>query len=397
MKEEVFKYIAREYGTPSFLFDEKILSERMCSIREIFDDRINLCYSVKANPFVIPLIDEHVKKHEVCSPGELDICKSLGVLPEKILYSGVNKGIADISDAMQYGVVNFTAESIKQVKDIDTVAKRRNQTVNLLIRLNAGSQFGMSKTDICYIIKNFHDYTGLNIEGIHYHSGTQRKKISEHIEELNSLKIFFDEINNIGKLQLTKLEYGPGLFYPYFENEDFSDTLKPVKDISSILNEIADWCDITVEMGRFFVSSCGAYLTSVADTKENLNTNYCILDGGINHLNYYGQILGMKIPQITHIKTSSDDCEEKDWCLCGSLCTLADVIVKKINFSGLKTGDYLVFKNVGAYSVTEGISLFLSRTMPRILIRYKNDSIVVAREFLETSKINTISINKKGE
>ena len=54
----------------------------------------------------------------------------------------------------------------------------------------------------------------------------------------------------------------------------------------------------------------------------------------------------------------------------------------------LKIGDILAFCNVGAYSVTEGIYLFLSRTMPRILLAKEDGSIVVARDFTESSVLN---------
>lgn len=80
--------------------------------------------------------------------------------------------------------------------------------------------------------------------------------------------------------------------------------------------------------------------------------------------------------------------EVADWSLCGSLCTTADVIVRQATFSKLKIGDVLAFANIGAYSVTEGIHLFLSRTMPRILLYKGEGNVEMARDFLETSLLN---------
>ena len=57
------------------------------------------------------------------------------------------------------------------------------------------------------------------------------------------------------------------------------------------------------------------------------------------------------------------------WALCGSLCTTADVLVRKAELHPLEQGDVLAFMNIGAYSVTEGPALFLSRDMPRIILR----------------------------
>ena len=91
MTTENLKEIAGKYGTPSFLFDEKALKTRLRTIKEIVGDKVTLCFSIKANPFLIPAMLEVTERLELCSPGELDICKNLGVDPERIVYSGVNK------------------------------------------------------------------------------------------------------------------------------------------------------------------------------------------------------------------------------------------------------------------------------------------------------------------
>ena len=63
-----------------------------------------------------------------------------------------------------------------------------------------------------------------------------------------------------------------------------------------------------------------------------------------------------------------EDADEK-YSICGSLCTVSDVIVKEVPLHNPVPGDILVFDNTGAYSVTEGISLFLSRDLPRVYLR----------------------------
>ena len=149
--------------------------------------------------------------------------------------------------------------------------------------------------------------------------------------------------------------------------------------------------ELTVEMGRFYTAECGYYLTEVLETKAGHDVPYAILDGGMNHLNYLGQMMGMKVPLITHLKrneTGASGAKSQEWCLCGSLCTTADVIVRKTAFEDLEVGDVLVFKNIGAYSVTEGIHLFLSRTMPRILLRHEDNRIEMVRDFVESSDLN---------
>ena len=379
--------IAAEYGTPTFLFDTEALCKRMTNIKEIVGEKVHLCYSIKANPFLIPTMLECVEKLEVCSPGELCICERLQVAPERIIYSGVSKREVDVEEALAYGADVYTAESLGHVKRLNAEAVKRGERVPVILRLSAGSQFGMSKEDLCYTIAHRNDYNGIEIQGIHYFAGTQRKKLVEQVNELAMLETLFAELKENYDYEVKKLEYGPGLPVPYFSNEDFSDTLAPLKEVAPTLQKMAEKVHLTVEMGRFYVTECGYYLTKIVDQKVNRKTNYAIIDGGMNHLNYLGQMMGMKVPVIHHLKQG--DCQEqKDWCLCGSLCTTADVVVRQASFEGLEEEDVLVFTNVGAYSVTEGIYLFLSRTMPRIVLRQREGQYKMVRDYYETNELN---------
>ena len=46
--------------------------------------------------------------------------------------------------------------------------------VDVILRLSSGNQFGMSLTDIEYIISNPDEFKGISVIGLHYYSGTQK-------------------------------------------------------------------------------------------------------------------------------------------------------------------------------------------------------------------------------
>lgn len=94
----------------------------------------------------------------------------------RIIYSGVNKTYENISAAFKVQVGEYTAESIQQVELINKVASENNLIVPVYLRLNIGSQFGMSEDDIMYVIKRKNVFNHINIVGLHYFVGTQRKK-----------------------------------------------------------------------------------------------------------------------------------------------------------------------------------------------------------------------------
>ena len=114
--------IAQAYGTPSFVFDTVMLESRMREIKQIVGENVHLCYSIKANPFLLPAMARLTEKLEVCSPGEMQICMDTKVAPETVLVSGVNKTLPDILDAIDYGVRDFTAESPLHVRLLEEAA-----------------------------------------------------------------------------------------------------------------------------------------------------------------------------------------------------------------------------------------------------------------------------------
>ena len=380
--------LAQQYGTPSFVFDTVMLEKRMREIKEIVGEKVHLCYSIKANPFLLPAMAKPTEKLEVCSPGEMEICRDTKVAPETVLVSGVNKTLADILDALDYGVRDFTAESPLHVSLLEQAAALRGVTLSVLLRLTAGTQFGMDESDLRAAIENRADLPHLDIVGIHYFAGTQRKKLTEQRKEIEALCAFSDALKADYGFEVKKLEYGPGLYYPYFTHEDDSDTLAPIRELAPDLQALAEKFHLTVEMGRFFASECGYYLTAIADAKTNKGSRYVIIDGGMHHVNYLGSNMGMRVPHILHFAGPDHVAgENEDVMLCGSLCTTADVLVRKANLPPLAVGDILCFTRIGAYSVTEGPALFLSRNMPRILLHTAEGDVLV-RDTIHTSQLN---------
>lgn len=116
------------------------------------------------------------------------------------------------------------------------------------------------------------------------------------------------------------------------------------------------------------------------------------MDGGINHLNYYGQTMAMKQPYCTQLApdgTEKTEGKEENWNLCGALCTVSDVVVKRFPLHKPEIHDILVFERVGAYSVTEGIYLFLSRPLPRIYFWTKEEGLRLVRDGIHTDTLNS--------
>ena len=97
MNEKKFEYDIHEYQTPFYIFDTDILAEQINKIRSVLGEDVELCYAMKANPFVIKDLEEVVDSFEVCSPGEFAICERSGINMGKVIMSGVQKKLEDVN------------------------------------------------------------------------------------------------------------------------------------------------------------------------------------------------------------------------------------------------------------------------------------------------------------
>lgn len=386
MNSEALRDIAASFATPAFIFDADEFGRRAKNVKSAIGGA-SLCYSIKANPFLLACLPEEIDRVEVCSPGELAICRRVGVDPSTVVYSGVNKGSEDIAEAIEYGAELLTAESLRQLGLINAAALAAGKRVRVALRLTSGNQFGMDSENLKRAVAEKGSYEGVDIVAIHYYSGTQKKKLAVVEKELAELEKLADTLEERFGLSGISLEYGPGLPADYFGDDPEGRDMAVLAEAGAMIAAVAARRSVTVEFGRFLASPCGTYLTAAADIKNNNGENFVICDGGINHLKYYGQTMAMQTPPITLLGDHGEKTE--DYTLCGSLCTTADILVRKVTLPALSVGDVLAFGRCGAYSVTEGIGLFLSRQLPRIVLHSERGGNRLLRDFYGTDILNS--------
>ena len=386
-----FGSISQKTGSPAYLFDEGLFKERAYKVRSAFGEKVDLCFSVKANPFLLPFVDDTFKRIEVCSPGELRICEAIDADLSKVLFSGVNKTEDEVARALDDGVDILTIESMRHLEMICRQADRRGICVPVLLRTADESQFGMDAGDVKAIIARRQEYPEISIRGLHYFTGTQKMKTAQIEKELAYMSELIDEIRDELGFTVEELEYGTGLAVDYFRDDADDTELKRLADIAPAIRQMGEKVHLTVEMGRFFAAPCGFYFTGIVDTKVNGGIHYAICDGGIHQMKYDGQIKGMKIPKISVISAEHPTVSGSagEWTICGSLCTTEDVLVRDADLPALKEGDILIFHRTGAYSAMEGMSTFLSRDMPAVWLRREDGSLRQVRQRIDTWEMNT--------
>ena len=382
--------LADTYGTPFYVFDLDALADRTRRIQTFFSGTASICYAMKANPFLVGPLKPQIERFEVCSQGEFHICERMGIPREKIVLSGVSKTEEELMEVLEGGGAGiYTAESIRHLILLEQCGERKSAVLPVLLRVTSGNQFGMDRETVKDIVKRRKEYPFLHIIGLQYYSGTQKKKPEKVADEYRNFLRFAGELRDELGFEAKELEFGPGFPVPYFAGERWPEEEEWLNALKAAIEEEPAPVKVTLEMGRFLAAECGTYLTSVADQKRNEGENYLILDGGIHHVNYYGQMMAMKRPEMDFLPRKEGGSPETMWNLCGSLCTVSDVLVKEVPLPGPEIGDRIAFRKIGAYSVTEGIYLFLSRDLPKVLFFSEKEGPVLARDSLPTNVWNS--------
>ncbi len=393
--------IIKEYPTPFYLYRKKELTAVVDQIRRILPDK-GVCFAMKAAPILTPLLSGITDRIEVCSPGEYEICLRAGVSPAKLLISGVNKTREDLLRVLDTAgaAAAFTVESARQLSLLEEAAAERDVSIQVCIRLSSGNQFGVDETQLWELCGRAYQSQRLKLSGLHYYAGTQKQE--KRIEkELALLAEIGRKAANENRSKLW-LEYGPGLLVDYYAGIDSApkrerareEALKMLAGAAEA-SGIGQYYDlVTFEYGRFIAAWAGDYLTGVADLKKTEKNRYCILDGGLHQLSYFGSMAGMKIPPVKvydktgeRLMADAKTAPQQEYLLAGSLCSSNDVLARKISLPELSIGDVLRFELAGAYALTESMALFLSRDLPAVLLE-DEEKVVLLRRRMLTDGIN---------
>lgn len=385
MTDAILQEAAKQYKTPFYLFDIDELIQNVERIRKLSGEDINICYAMKANPFLVAALAERVNRIEACSAGEYDICRNQGIKPEKIILSGVLKKKEELErifrKEMTLPVV--TAESKEQFLLISELAQKYERNIRIMLRLTSGNQFGMELSLVEELMIESLENPYLKIAGLHYFSGTQKTDVSFMTQELLYLNGIYKQFKKRYGIELDEMEYGPGIYVEYFQKQKGWEVEAAFQKLRMCVKNMSFQGTLTLELGRSLTATCGYYVTTIQELKQSGNESYAIVDGGIHQMHYDGQIMEMRLPFYRQLPRKS--CKGAYWNICGALCTVNDVLAKNMWLNEVHRGDVLVFEKMGAYSITEGIALFLSRELPGILVYRKITGLIQFRPSILTS------------
>jgi diaminopimelate decarboxylase len=131
--------LAREVGTPFYVYSSATLRRHVRVVREAFDGLdLLMAYAMKANSnqAVLKLMASEGCGADVVSLGELERALAAGIAPEKIVFSGVAKTVAEMRRGLEAGIKCFNVESEPELERLSMVAADMGKTARVSVRVN---------------------------------------------------------------------------------------------------------------------------------------------------------------------------------------------------------------------------------------------------------------------
>jgi len=131
--------LAREYGTPLFVYSKASMMEALDAYTRGLSGRdAHVHYAMKANSniAVIQLFAKAGCGFDIVSAGELDRVIAAGGDPAKVIFSGVGKTREEMRQALAAGIECFNVESEAELEVLDEVARGLGVKAPVSLRVN---------------------------------------------------------------------------------------------------------------------------------------------------------------------------------------------------------------------------------------------------------------------
>ncbi|MGX6446045.1 diaminopimelate decarboxylase [Neobacillus sp. K501] len=392
------KELDEKFGSSFYLLNVNKLRDNYRKIEKAFQDRYEnfiVGYSYKTNylPYLCKELSKLGAYAEVVSRLEYDLALKIVEDPKKIIFNGPVKSREDIQLALQHeSIINI--DSLYEIDYVKEYALfHPNKQVKVGLRLNFDiSENGISPLQEGYEVSRFgiciengnlqsalnelRDYENISVIGLHGHFSTRNrsvdtyKKITQTLCELAKQHIID---------QLEYIDIGGGIYGElpesfHAEVPSFDDY---AESICQIMNREFGIFDkkpaLILEPGISMVANTFTFIAKVIETKDVRSRNFVLVDGSVHNIKptMHKRNLPMKLVK------QNEERHRGTFDIVGYTCMEKDYLAHQVQAEVPYTGDYIIFENVGAYTIVFNPPFIKER--PGILAK-DNENVFVVRK-----------------
>lgn len=392
--------LAKEVGTPLYVFDQVELEENMDLFKDNFSSteyNSHIVYASKA--FLVKEMCNILNKKDLwmdaVSLGDLFVAKNSGFNMEHIIFHGNNKSLDEINYAIENNSI-IVVDNIEELKIICSL----NKEVRTMFRVNPGieahthkyiqtsllsSKFGESIFDEQKIDDIFDLYKNnpkVHLLGFHSHIGSQILSNEPFIKNIEVMMEFSNKVSKKYNYPLTAINFGGGFGINYNQTEAYLDKallLKEMKDKFISLNKEYNLNikDVFIEPGRSILGEACVSLYECGMYKETFGKkNYQFINGGMT--DNIRPALYQAVYSCDIANKMND--EKVNICdIAGKCCESGDILIKDARLPKTVPGDILMIYATGAYTYSMS-SNYNNILKPAVVFLEKNNYKIVSKK-----------------
>lgn len=404
--------LAREHGTPLYVYDEATVRDRCRRYRQAFTahySQSEIVYAAKAylSPALIPILREEGLGLDVVSGGELGLALHGRFPPARIVFHGNNKGLQELQAAVAAGVGRIVVDNLLEAERLIALGAAMTQRVPVVLRLNPGveahthvyrqtgaidSKFGLPTIDrqAEEAVTRVLAAPELELLGFHAHVGSQIFELEPYARTVEALCRFAAAIRDRHGFVARELSPGGGLAISHTLQEAQAATV--FDDLAKTIGQTMRGATarhglplprMTIEPGRSIVGPAGIALYTVGAIKAIPGVRrYVSVDGGMAD-NIRPALYGAEYTAAIANRFGDTSGPSERVTIAGKYCESGDVLIRDLDLPPIGPGDLLAIPAAGAYCLAMASNYNLAMRPAVVFVRDGQARLVRRRETLD--------------
>ena len=396
--------LAREYGTPLYVYDEATMRGRIAEFRDTlkstYPGESLVLYAGKAflTKQVAALVADEGAGLDLVSGGELYLAEKAGFPMERVFFPGNNKSREEVEMAARNKIGALVVDSLTEIEMLASM--QGTDRVRCTLRVSPGIQpdthsfistgqldskfgFPVETGQAIETLRRLLAVPAAEVTGVHAHIGSQIFDLSSYpaaaARVLDFLVRARDELGFVAR----ELSMGGGLGIAYTSDQD---PPRPADFVHVIADAVNEGCSarglelprLLVEPGRAIAGPAAVAVYTVGAIKEIPGVRtYVSVDGGMGD-NIRPKLYGSTYE--AYKVDAPDAARDTTVTIAGRYCESTDILIKDAAMPALATGDLVALPANGAYSLAMSSNYNYNPRPAVVMVRDGRSRLIRRRE-----------------